>query len=164
MKKYYITKEGYEKLEQEIETLESLIKGCASGLRNEDLQGKITDNPSYMESRFEAMYTLPKRKEEKQMILENSVIIEETEEYMNWDKQTVIHKCRVTMLIEGEEETYDILGTGELDLDKGIISCDAPIVKSLLGHKVDDVVNFNEMNIKILNIEEVPTNNKVRKL
>ena len=59
------------------------------------------------------------------------------------------------MLIDGEEESYIILGNNEGDYEKNIISCNAPISKAVLGKKVGESIIFNDMKITILHVKKV---------
>ena len=47
----------------------------------------------------------------------------------------------VTVIIDNEEKSYQILGSSETDPQKGIISRNSPIGAVLLGHKVGESVN-----------------------
>lgn len=46
----------------------------------------------------------------------------------------------VTVEVDGQEKTYEILGSSETNPAKGIISHTSPIGAALIGHKVGDVV------------------------
>ncbi len=156
MGKFYVTREGYEQLYNEISNIDKKHddvekKMGESVKRDSDLR----ENPEYMALRVEAMYGIPKMKQELVLKLQNSVIIEETEEYINWDGKTVIRKCDVDLLIDGEVESYKILGSNEGSLKDGILSCDAPMVTSILGHKVGETVEFNGMKIFIDNVSKI---------
>lgn len=48
----------------------------------------------------------------------------------------------VVVKVNGKEKKYQILGSSEVDLEKGIISHGSPIGKALLGCKVGDVINI----------------------
>jgi transcription elongation factor GreA len=62
----------------------------------------------------------------------------------------------VTVLSNKKEKTYQILGSSETNPDKGIISHNSPIGKSLIGKKVGEEVsieiNKKEVDFKILKI------------
>ena len=83
------------------------------------------------------------------------MIIEETDEYINWDGVTVIRKSRVEILDDDEIESYDILGENESDFENNILSCSAPLVLALLGHKKGETIIFNNRVIKIVNVEKI---------
>jgi len=48
----------------------------------------------------------------------------------------------VVIKIDGEEETYTIVGATESDPLSGKISSESPIAQALLGHEVGDKVEF----------------------
>ena len=49
----------------------------------------------------------------------------------------------VTVLVNGKEMKYKILGSEEVDLQKGIISHQSPIGSALLGHEAGEVVEVS---------------------
>lgn len=156
--KFYVTREGYEKLYNEISEMDKLHDDVERQMgesvkRDNDLR----ENPEYMALRVKAMYGIPAQKRELVLKFQNAIIIEETPEYFEWDGLTVIRKSKVTISIDGEIEEYTILGSDEGSLDDNILSCDAALVKSILGHKVGEKVIFNGMVIeiqKVLKLEE----------
>jgi len=165
MEKYYVTREGYEKLLEEYYNIDKLYTETTKAMgKSDEMDSDLRENPEYMELRVKAMYAIPRKKKELFEQLNNSVIIEDTEEFKNWDKETVITKCRVSLVIDGEIEIYDILGANESNFDQNILSCEAPLVKALLGHKKGDMIIFNDIKIKIQNIEEIVENSKKRSL
>lgn len=89
------------------------------------------------------------------------VIIEEMPEYKNWDGTTIIRKCEVTLDYAGEVETYKILGCNESNLMENILSCDAPLSEVLIGHKVGDVVTYNNQQIKINDIKPIVSKKEI---
>lgn len=128
--KCYFTFEGFQKLEEEIQTKGAIGESIEQLLR----------------------------------LYRSAVIIEETEEYMNWDVTTVSRKCEVDLEIEGEVEKYTILGHGEANVLDNVLSCEAPIAIKLLGKKVGDVVYFNGMKIVLKGISKVQEQQKVKTL
>lgn len=156
MVKEYISREGYEQLYQEYLEIDKKIQDTIrkmgeSAKRDNDLR----ENPEYMELRVQAMYTLPKQKEELFDRYQNAIIIEETEEYKNFDGNTVIMGTKVKFMIDGEEEEYKILGNKEGNMDLLILSCDAPIAKAVMQKHLKEKVQFNGMEISILSIEKI---------
>jgi transcription elongation factor GreA len=49
----------------------------------------------------------------------------------------------VTVEVDGQEKTYEILGSSETNPAKGVISHTSPIGAALIGHTVDDVVEID---------------------
>lgn len=156
MEKEYISRKGHEELYQEYLEIDKQIhdtmkKMGESAKRDNDLR----ENPEYIELRVQAMYTLPKQKQNILTRYQNAIIIEETEEYKNFDGNTVIMGTKVKLMIDGEEEEYKILGNKEGNLNLSILSCEAPIVKALIQKHLKETVEFNGMEISILSIEKI---------
>jgi len=156
MVKEYISRKGYEELYQmcleiDKEILDTMRKMGESAKRDNDLR----ENPEYMELRVQAMYNLPKKKENLFTRYKNAIIIEETDEYKNFDGNTVIMGTKVKLMIDGEEEEYKILGNQEGNLNLSILSCEAPIAKAVMKKHLKETVQFNGMEIFILSIEKI---------
>lgn len=154
MEKYYISKSGYEKLYEDFLNVDKEIndvnrKMGESVKRDNDLR----ENPEFMELRVKAMYELPGKKNELWLKYESAVIIEEMDEYKNFDGEIVVIGAKVTLNFAGDKEIYIILGNDEGDLKKGILSCQAPISKAIIGKKVGDIVEFNHSQIEILEVK-----------
>lgn len=155
MTKEYISRKGYEQLyqmylETDKKIQETMKKMGESAKRDNDLR----ENPEFMELRVQAMYNLPRQKEELFTRYQNAIIIEETENYKNFDGNTVIIGSRVKLMIDGEEEEYVILGNKEGNLKLSILSCDAPIAKAVIHKHLKETIQFNGMEISILSIEK----------
>ncbi len=147
-----ISKKGYKKLCEELknvdgEIIETQREMGESAKRDNDLR----ENPEYMELRVKAMYTLPQKKQKLDERVKDCKIIEETNEYKNFDGNVIVGS-KVKVICDGEEETYIILGDNEGNLDNNIISCKAPFAQALLGKHIKEIVNFNGM---IIQIEEI---------
>ena len=55
----------------------------------------------------------------------------------------------VTVLVDGEEDKFELVGPTESDPSKGKISVDSPVGKALLGHKAKDTVSVETPDGKI---------------
>lgn len=167
MKEYRITREGYNKLIEEYQNIDDeYVKTTRAMGKSDEMDSDLRENPEFMNLRVKAMYELPKKKKELFEMIQSSVIIEDTKEYKNWDRETIIDKCGVVLEINGETSNYSILGANQSDIDLNIISSSAPLVKELLGHKKGEKILFNGMKILIKEIYEIDekSNNKIRKL
>lgn len=152
---YYISAKGYKKLEEDYYNIDKQImetnkKMGDSVKRDNDLR----ENPEFMELRVKAMYELPQKKEDLWKKYQNAVIIEEMDEYKNFDGITVIIGAVVDVIFNGENCEYTILGSDEGNLKEGILSCKAPIAQALYGHKIGETIDFNGNKISILNIKK----------
>lgn len=164
MSNYYVTREGYQKLYDEIGLQDILHDEIEKEMgRSVKRDNDLRENPEYMELRVKAMYAIPAQKRELLLKYQSAVIIEDTPEYINWDGETVIRKCKIVINYDGDEEVYTILGSNEGDFQNGILSCESPLVLALLGKKVGDVIDFNGSIIKIVSVKKA-FNEKVLKL
>lgn len=161
---YYVTYEGYQKLYNEIVLQDALHDEVEREMgRSVKRDNDLRENPEYMELRVKAMYGIPAQKRDLIIKYQSAVIIEETPEYINWDGETIIRKCSITIDYDGEEETYKILGANEGDLQNNILSCEAPLVQALLGKKVGDEIFFNGCKIKVLSVNKISFEKKLQK-
>ena len=160
----YFTREGFEKLKYEYDTIDEVheITTRAMG-KSDEMDSDLRENPEFMELRVKAMYSIPNRKKELGRQIRNAIIIEDSDEYKNWDGQTVIRKSIINITVDGEDETYNILGYNEGDLQENILSCEAPLVLALLGHKIGESIKFNDMNITINNVTKIEEKDKTLK-
>lgn len=62
---------------------------------------------------------------------------------------TVVLGHTVTIEGEGKQKTYQILGSSEIDMKKGIISYSSPIGAALLGKEVGEVVKVKLANKEV---------------
>ncbi len=155
--KYY-TKEGFKRIKEEYENIDNEYNKITKLMgKSDEMDSDLRENPEFMELRVKAMYAIPNRKRElAQELKKNIIIIEETEEYKNWDGKTVIRKCQINVSINGMQgKEYTILGCNEGDISKNIISCEAPLVMALLGHKIGEEIEFNGMKVTINNVEKL---------
>ncbi len=152
---YYVTREGLKKLYNEIGMQDAihdeLEKEMGKSVKRDN---DLRENPEYMQLRVKAMYGIPQEKRNLVLKYNNAVIIEETPEYINWNGETVIRKCDIKIDYNGEIEEYSILGSNEGNLLEGILSCESPLVKALLGKKVGETILFNNEPVTVLLVEK----------
>ena len=103
MGNYYVTKNGYDKLYENYlnvdnEIIEANRMMGESAKRDNDLR----ENPEFMGLRVKAMYELPAKKQSLWDKYNSAIIIEETEEYVNFDGNTIIRGCVVKINIDEE--------------------------------------------------------------
>ncbi|MCX8074272.1 MAG: GreA/GreB family elongation factor [Clostridia bacterium] len=156
MKKYYITRNGKEKLHKEYLNIdEEITKTNLKMGESVKMDNDLRENPDFMALRVKSMYELPKKKQDLWEKYNNCIVIEEMPEYINFDGETVIMGSRIKINFEGDIVEYDILGSGEGDIDNNILSCDAPIPQVLIGKKVNETVDFNGCKITIIEVTRI---------
>ncbi len=133
--KYYLTKEGLEKIQKDYESLLAFRKmkttdDVPSIWHSEDV------NPEYL-SFQEDMNVLEARLTEYEDILKNVELITLPPKEK---RTTVCLGSTVTVDLGGEVDTFTIVGTLEADPLQKKISNESPIGGGLLGARIGDVV------------------------
>ena len=129
-----LTKEGLEKLQQELEELRTVRRSeVAERIKYAKEFGDISENAEYEDAKNEQgmvegrILTLEK-------MIRNAVIIEEHHD-------GVVQVGSVVQVKDDfGKETYTIVGPAEVDVARGRISMESPVGKALIGHKVGDKV------------------------
>ncbi len=132
----YLTREGYEKLEAELNYLRTVRRQEVARRLHEALaEGELLENAELEAARNEQAF-VEGRILELEGLLRSSQIIQE-----EGGKETVRLGSRVTIVEkDGAPETYHIVGSAETDPSVGKISYESPLGKALMGHKVGDEV------------------------
>lgn len=154
-KQYPMTKEGKEKLEQELEYLKTVKrKEVVERIKIARGFGDLSENSEYDAAKDEQAF-VEARIQTLENMIRNAIIIEEDTENPN-----VVSLGKSVTFIElpdGEEETYTIVGSAEADPFEGKISNDSPIAKSLLGRRIGEEVTVQtpggEMLVKIVAVK-----------
>ena len=153
-KVYPMTREGKEKLEQELEHLKSVKrKEVVERIKIARSFGDLSENSEYDSAKEEQAF-VEGRIGTIETMIRNAKIIEASE--MNADEVSLGKTVTFIELPDGEEESYTIVGSAEADPFEGKISNDSPIAKSMIGKRVGDKVIVQtpagEMNVKIISI------------
>jgi transcription elongation factor GreA len=134
-KDFVITAAGLQKLKDELKQLKDVrLKEIAIRLKEARELGDLSENAEYEEAKNEQAFVSGRILELEQMI-KNAKVIKDCEH-----GNQVNVGCKVTVSIDGEKETYAIVGSAESDPVNGYISSDSPIGKALIGCKKGDTV------------------------
>ncbi|GAE35057.1 transcription elongation factor GreA [Halalkalibacter akibai] len=153
-KKHYMTMDGKNKLEEELEFLKTeRRKEVVERIKIARSFGDLSENSEYDSAKEEQAFVEGRIAQLEKMI-RNAVMIEEEEGAAN-----VVSLGKTVKFVElpdGDEEEYTIVGSAESDPAEGKISNDSPMAQSLLGRAINDKVTVNtpggEMEIKIVDI------------
>src|SRR6476661_8085139 len=149
-----MTREGYDKLKAELDKLRGadmieLTKRVATARE----MGDLSENAEYHAAR-EDQGILQARVNDLSDRLARAVIIDPT----NLPKDTIVFGSRVRVmdLDIDEEETYELVGPGQENPDKGRILSTSPIGQGLIGRKKGEEVEIQvprgTIRFKILDI------------
>jgi len=153
----YITKEGSERLQKELDELKSSARAeLSKRLREAIEQGDLSENADYLAAKEEQGF-LEGRIQELEFILKNAKIIDE----IPVSSEEIGIGNLVTIQEDGyPPESYHMVGPKEANPKKGKISFESPIGKAILTKRVGDVVKVDtpdgDLVIKIIKIEEFP--------
>lgn len=154
MDRVYLTREGYERLIVELESLKKVRrKEISKAIEQARSLGDLKENAEYHAAK-EAMANNEKRINELEDRLSRVEIIDETK--MSADKAYIGANLKLLDLSTNEEIDYVLVSQDEADALNGLISVTSPVGKELLGHKENDVVQINVpagvLNYKIIKI------------
>jgi transcription elongation factor GreA len=135
----FVTHEGYEKLEQDLNHLRTVRRQeVARRLHDALEEGDILENAELEDARNEQAF-VEGRILMLENMLRNAVIIEDT-----GPRDTVGVGSRVTVVEgDGPPETYHVVGSAEADPSKGLISNESPLGQALIGRKVGEKALVN---------------------
>lgn len=136
--KEYLSKEKFEQLKTELETLKSVKrKEIADKLEFAKGLGDLSENAEYHEAR-EAQATLEDRISQLESILSNAEIVA-THHSNVVEIGSVVHVQKST---EKTKYTYTLVGSEEADTTTGKISFKSPLGQALLGKKKGEEFKF----------------------
>lgn len=136
-KKLTVSKEGYEKLENDLNYLITVKRSeVAKKLKEARSFGDLSENAEYDEAKNE-QGILEARITELEQMIANAVIVDNTN--ISVEEISVGTKITIKDLELNELEHLQIVGSTESDPDNGKISDDSPIGKAALKKKVGDV-------------------------
>ena len=135
----FLTREGHQKLEQELNYLcTERRQQVARRLHQALSEGDIIENAELEDARNEQAF-VEGRILMLESFLHNAVIIEET-----GPRETVGVGSHVTVVEgDGPPETYHVVGSAEADPTKGMISNESPLGRALMGRKVGEEATVN---------------------
>lgn len=153
-KEFFLTKEGYEDIKQELDDLINVKRPAnIEAIKEARALGDLSENADYDAARNEQAELEAKIKK-LQAIIDNVKIISSVSN----DKISVGNTVTISYVDDPEEEDqYKIVGSQEADPFESKISNESPIAKALLGHAVGDIVSVESPNgsydIKITEIK-----------
>ncbi|MCC6299300.1 MAG: transcription elongation factor GreA [Anaerolineales bacterium] len=150
----FLTKEGYQKLQEELDFLRTAKRQEVANRLHEAMEGgELIENAEYEAAKNEQAF-VEGRIQELDVLLATAKIIEDNGK----KKGDVVHLGSKVTIKEGnfEAETFTIVGAAEANPREGKISNESPIGKAILARKVGETVKVETpggtYNVKILKV------------
>jgi len=150
LNKFYVTKQGLEKVQKEYERLREFKHQKTMGEMPSILHSEEA-NPEYLAFQ-EDMSLLDARLNEYVNILQNAELIKKP---AKTKVDCVDLGATVICEVDGQQDEFTLVGSLESNPAAGRISNESPVGKALLGRKVGDAVTVNSsvvVTYKILKI------------
>ena len=139
-KQIFVSKEGYQKLEHELEYLKTTKrKEVAMAIQKARSFGDLSENSEYDEAKNEQGLVEQKINELEYTLKHAKIVNKE-------DMQAAGINVGAHVIVVDEddfEEEYDIVGATEFDPFNNKISLESPIGAALVGHKAGDTVEVH---------------------
>ncbi|KAA6302695.1 MAG: Transcription elongation factor GreA [Candidatus Ordinivivax streblomastigis] len=152
----YMTKDGYNKLLEEVNQLESEQRpAITKQIAEARDKGDLSENAEY-DAAKEAQGMLEAKIAQLKGMIANARLIDESQ--INTDSVQILNKVTIRNTKNNQQLVYMLVSENETDLKAGKIAVSTPIGKGLLGKKVGDfaeiqvpsgVLSFEIMNISI---------------
>jgi transcription elongation factor GreA len=150
----FLTKEGYQKLQEELDYLRTAKRQEVANRLHEAMEGgELIENAEYEAAKNEQAF-VEGRIQELDLLLASAKIIEDN----GRKKSDSVQLGSKVTIKEGnfEAETFTIVGAAEANPREGKISNESPIGKAILNRKVGDSVKVETpggtYNVKILKV------------
>ena len=138
MSHYYFTEKGYQKLKDEIGKLEKFVtRDIAQEIATAREHGDLKENAEYAAAKEKQVMNMAKLGQLRERFTRARVVRKRDLP----PGIVTLGKCvKIKDVDSGDEREYIILGDGETDIDKGVISYQSPMAKALISHKQGEVV------------------------
>jgi transcription elongation factor GreA len=149
----YLTPEGKQRFTAELRELQTVRRHeVEDQIRRAKEFSDTVDNAEYDEAKTEQAF-VEGRIQELERLLSNAKVIEELTTKADYVRMGAHIKV---VDVDGDEETYYLVGSHEADPRKGLISNESPIGRALIGKRVGEEVTVvapaGAFNLKILDI------------
>ena len=145
----FLTKDGYIKLQRELDDLRSLKRKEVADRLHEAMEGgDLIENAEYESAKNEQAF-VEGRIQELKMILANAHIIDYDDAKENGGYVQVGSTVYIREDGESRSDKYVIVGAAEADPRNGMISNESPIGKAALGKKAGEEIEIDTPDGKL---------------
>lgn len=149
----FLTRQGYQKLLEELEYLRTVKRQEVATRLHEAMEGgELIEDAEYEAAKNEQAF-VEGRIQELETLLANARVIEEHE-------KSDVAQVGSTVTIQedgGDPEVYTIVGPAEANPRAGLISNESPLGRAIIGHRANDVVRVDapagSFKIRIIKVE-----------
>ena len=149
----YLTRQGYDKLQDELDHLRTVKRQEVAQRLHEAMEGgELIEDAEYEAAKNEQAF-VEGRIQELEMLLANARVIEET------GKRDIVQVAAKVTIQEddNEPELYTIVGPAEANPREGRISNESPLGRALMDHRAGDQVSVEapggSFTVRILKVE-----------
>lgn len=140
----YMTEEGYNKLRDDITTLETVDRPAISRLIAEARdKGDLSENAEY-DAAKEAQGLLEAKIAQMKNVLANARLI--SKDMIGTDSVQILNKVTIKNVKNNQKMTYTLVAESEADLKANKIAVNTPIAQGLMGLKVGDIAEIKVPN------------------
>ncbi|MGI5911231.1 MAG: transcription elongation factor GreA [Syntrophomonadaceae bacterium] len=155
-KEIFLTKEGLQKLENELEYLKSVRREeVAERIKQAIAFGDISENSEYEDAKNEQAF-IEGRIISLEKTLKNSRLMEDTD--IRTDVVSLGSRVTLQDIKSGREVNLLLVSSVESKLKDGKVSDESPVGRAILGQKVDSIVTVEApaglIKYKILKVEK----------
>ena len=139
-KEVVVTREGYQKLEQDLNELRTVKrKEVADKIKVARGYGDLSENAEY-DAAKEAQGLMEAKLAQLKGLISNARLIDETR--VKTDEVQILNKVKIRNVKNNAVMTYTLVSDSEANLREGKIAVSTPIAQGLMGKKVGDVVEI----------------------
>ncbi len=136
----YMTEEGYKKLLEEVNYLETVKRPeISKQIAEARDKGDLSENAEY-DAAKEAQGLLETKIAQLKELIASARLIDESQ--ISTDFVQILNKVKIRNTKNKQEMLYTLVAENEANLREGKISVNTPIAKGLLGKKVGDIVEI----------------------
>lgn len=131
-----VTQEGLEKLQNELDELTKERRPeVVNRIKTAKELGDLSENAEYTSAKEDQSF-IEGRIQEIEQTLKHAKVVAESH------TGVISIGCTVNVLVDGDNETFELVGQTESDPEHGKISVDSPVGQALLGHIAKDKVHI----------------------
>lgn len=135
----YMTEDGYKKLKEEINVLESERPAISKQIAEARDKGDLSENAEY-DAAKEAQGLLEAKIAQLKNLLANARLI--NEDAIGTDVVQILNKVTIRNTKNNQQMTYTLVAESEANLKENKIAVNTPIAKGLMGKKVGEVADI----------------------